>query len=101
MDKEGVPLDMSTFGSVYIKYMSAGGTEFNPGDAMLNGYDGTYRGIYFTPCLPDGEFRQYAVFPLTLFSDSENPAAGAPGLTTGLTVQVSSNVLLAPGCNLI
>ncbi len=37
MDEEGVPLDMSTFGSVYIKYSSKGGQVFEPGDANLNG----------------------------------------------------------------
>ncbi len=37
MDKEGVALDMSDFGAVYIKYSSKGGQVFAPGDANLNG----------------------------------------------------------------
>eukprot|EP00960_Hanusia_phi_P056479 763290-Hanusia_phi.AAC.1 len=69
MDKDGVPLDMSSFGAVYIKYSSTGGEILSAGDATLNGYDGSYRGVYFNPTLPDGKFRQYAVLPLDLFSD--------------------------------
>jgi hypothetical protein len=76
MDKDGQPLDMSDFGPVYIKYTSAGGQVSGQGDAMLNGYAGSYRGVYFNPVLPDGEFRQYAVLPLFLF-DSRNSTAGA------------------------
>jgi hypothetical protein len=32
---------------------------WKPGDAMLESYDGTYRGVYFQVDLSDGEFRQY------------------------------------------
>ncbi|EOD10132.1 hypothetical protein EMIHUDRAFT_471782, partial [Emiliania huxleyi CCMP1516] len=68
MDRDGVPLDMSTFGSVYIKYsshsLSAGDP---PGTAILSGYGGDFRGVYFNPQLPDGLFRQYAVLPLSHF----------------------------------
>ena len=49
MDREGVPLDMSTFGSVYIKYNSlpppAGGLTDPPGTARLSGYNGDFRGV--------------------------------------------------------
>ncbi len=79
MDRDGVPLDMASFGSVYIKYNSAGGSTGGsiPGDAMLNGYAGAFRGVYFGPALPDGEFRQYAVLPLALFA----PVAASPPRT--------------------
>ena len=56
MDKDGVPIDLS--GGVYIKYNSGGVYTFSdirksglgfdalwkPGDALLEPYDGTYRG---------------------------------------------------------
>mmetsp|Transcript_43763 Transcript_43763/g.102989 ORF Transcript_43763/g.102989 Transcript_43763/m.102989 type:complete len:314 (+) Transcript_43763:89-1030(+) len=85
MDEEGVPIDMSNFGAVYIKYMSQGGQVFEPGDANLNGYDGSYRGVYFNPVLADGEFRQYAVLPLDLFHGEDT---GVPHVLkrVGLTV---------------
>ncbi len=79
MDKDGVPLDID--GGVYIKYNSGGVYTFaeirkaglgfeslwKPGDAMLERYDGIYRGVYFQVELMDGEFRQYLV-PLDTFS---------------------------------
>ena len=78
MDKDGVPIDLS--GSIYIKYNSGGVYTFadirksglgfdalwKPGDAMVEPYDGTYRGVYFQVELQDGEFRQYMV-PLDTF----------------------------------
>jgi hypothetical protein len=78
MDKDGIPLDIN--GPVYIKYNSGGVYTFTdirksglgfdalwkPGDAMLEPYDGTYRGVYFQVELKDGEFRQYMV-PLDTF----------------------------------
>jgi hypothetical protein len=77
-DKDGVPLEMS--GGVYVKYNSGGVYSFaairksglgfdalwKPGDAMLQPYDGEYRGVYFQVELSDGEFRQYLV-PLDTF----------------------------------
>lgn len=87
MDKDGKALDMSDFGSVYIKYSSTGGQISASGDAMLNGYSGSFRGVYFNPILPDGEFRQYAVLPLWLFGDvsrMSNPS-GARVAQSGLT----------------
>jgi len=78
MDKDGVPIDLS--GGVYIKYNSGGVYTFadirksglgfdalwKPGDALLEPYDGTYRGVYFQVELKDDEFRQYLV-PLDIF----------------------------------
>lgn len=78
MDVDGVPLEMD--GGVYIKYNSGGVYTFEdirksgagfealwkPGDAMLEPYEGTYRGVYFQVELSDGEFRQYLV-PLDTF----------------------------------
>jgi hypothetical protein len=80
MDKDGVPLDFE--GGVYIKYNSGGVYTFEdirksglgfdalwkPGDALLESYDGTYRGVYFQVELLDGEFRQYLV-PHDLFEE--------------------------------
>jgi hypothetical protein len=70
-DEDGVPLEID--GGAYIKYKSGGSLTFSairntgvgfdalwkPGDAMLESYDGTYRGVYFQVDLSDGEFRQY------------------------------------------
>jgi Domain of unknown function (DUF1824) len=78
MDQDGVPLQLD--GGVYIKYNSGGVYTFadirksqkgfdalwKPGDAMLELYDGNYRGVYFQVELDDGVFRQYLV-PLNLF----------------------------------
>lgn len=78
MDKDGVPIDLS--GGVYIKYNSGGVYTFSdirksglgfdalwkPGDALLEAYDGTYRGVYFQVDLQDEEFRQYLV-PFDIF----------------------------------
>jgi hypothetical protein len=78
MDKDGVPLEIE--GGVYIKYNTGGVLTFadirksgmgfdalwKPGDAMLETYDGTYRGVYFQVELSDGEFRQY-LLPLDTF----------------------------------
>jgi hypothetical protein len=78
MDQDGVPLDVQ--GGVYIKYNSGGVLSFSdirksglgfdalwkPGDALLEPYEGTYRGVYFQVELEDQEFRQYLV-PLDLF----------------------------------
>jgi hypothetical protein len=78
MDKDGVPLDLE--GGVYIKYNSGGVYTFQdirksgmgfdalwkPGDALLEPYDGIYRGVYFQVELADKLFRQYLV-PFDLF----------------------------------
>ena len=40
MDKDGEPLDMSTFGSVYIKYNSRPNSDDPPGTSLLSGYNG-------------------------------------------------------------
>jgi len=78
-DKDGVQVELE--GGVYIKYNSGGVYSFadirksglgfdalwKPGDALLETYDGVYRGVYFQVELSDGEFRQYLV-PLDTFS---------------------------------
>jgi hypothetical protein len=80
MDVDGVPIDFK--GGVYIKYNSGGVYTFadirksqlgfnaiwKPGDAMLEEYDGVYRGVYFQVELSDGEFRQY-LLPLDIFEE--------------------------------
>jgi Domain of unknown function (DUF1824) len=79
MDVDGVPFAID--GSVYIKYNTGGVYTFadirksqkgfdalwKPGDAMLELYDGTYRGVYFQVELQDGVFRQYLV-PCDIFN---------------------------------
>ena len=79
MDRDGVPLELDDTG-VYIKYNSGGVYTFadirksglgfdalwKPGDALLEPYDGTYRGVYFQVELADQVFRQFLV-PLDLF----------------------------------
>jgi Domain of unknown function (DUF1824) len=78
-DKDGVQVQFD--GGVYIKYNSGGVYTFadirksgmgfdalwKPGDALMEPYDGTYRGVYFQVELADGEFRQYLV-PLDTFT---------------------------------
>jgi Domain of unknown function (DUF1824) len=78
MDKDGVPLEIE--GGVYIKYNTGGSITFSeirrsgvgfdalwkPGDALLEPYDGTFRGVYFQVELSDDVFRQYLV-PLDTF----------------------------------
>jgi hypothetical protein len=91
MDKDGIPLDIQ--GAVYIKYNSGGVYTFTdirksgmgfdalwkPGDALLEEYDGSYRGVYFQVELTDQQFRQFLV-PLALFepeqTSSDNAKAG-------------------------
>ena len=80
MDKDGEPLQLD--GAVYIKYNSGGSLTFadirksgigfdaiwKPGDALLELYDGTYRGVYFQVELLDEVFRQFLV-PLDIFDE--------------------------------
>lgn len=80
MDEGGTPREIT--GGVFIKYNTGGvytfaevrrsGVGFDalwrPGDAMLENYDGLYRGVYFQVELEDGEFRQY-LLPLDLFDE--------------------------------
>lgn len=82
MDKDGVPLEFNNVG-VYIKYNSGGVFTFadirksglgfdslwKPGDAMLEEYDGSYRGVYFQVQLQDGVFRQFLV-PMDLLDEN-------------------------------
>jgi Domain of unknown function (DUF1824) len=78
MDKDGAPIEIES--AVYIKYNTGGVLTFadirktgmgfdalwRPGDALLEPYDGRFRGVYFQVELKDNEFRQYLV-PLDLF----------------------------------
>jgi hypothetical protein len=82
MDEDGVPLQLD--GAVYIKYNSGGVFTFSdirksgigfdaiwkPGDALLELYDGKYRGVYFQVELADGVFRQFLV-PLDIFNNGK------------------------------
>ena len=86
MDKDGAPLELD--GGVYIKYNSGGSYTFSdirksglgfdalwkPGDALLEPYDGNYRGVYFSVLLQDQEFRQY-LLPLNIWQP-EQPGTG-------------------------
>jgi len=81
MDVDGVPIDTTSFGPAYIKYNTGGAMTFSemrrmglgldsiwkPGDAVLEGYDGDFRGVHINVELKDGVFRQYGVLPLNLF----------------------------------
>jgi hypothetical protein len=61
MDIEGEPV-LPPQGAVYIKYNS------DSGDAFINEYSGSYRGVLFTPDLSDGNFRQFGHLPLGLIA---------------------------------
>ena len=108
MDRDGVPLDMSEFGSVYIKYNShASSAGDPPGTATLSGYNGDFRGVYFNPDLQDGNFRQFAVLPLDLFGElpgaatvgAESPAASATSAASAASA--ASTVPLAVGMRVL
>ena len=108
MDRDGVPLDMSEFGSVYIKYNShASSAGDPPGTATLSGYNGDFRGVYFNPDLQDGNFRQFAVLPLDLFGDlpgaatvgAESPVASATSAASAASA--ASSVPLAVGMRVL
>lgn len=85
MDVDGVPIPIEDLGSVYIKYSTGGATTFSeirrsgrgfdalwrPGDALLETYDGDFRGIYLNVELGDGVFRQFGVLPTDLFMEEE------------------------------
>lgn len=83
MDKDGEPIPIE--GAVYIKYNTGGVITFaairksgqgfdalwKPGDALLEPYDGTYRGVYFQVELQDDEFRQF-LLPLDTFNAEDS-----------------------------
>lgn len=84
MDADGVPLDMSTFGSCYIKYNSLPTAGDPPGSALLSGYDGDFRGVYFSPDLgEDFEFAQYGVLPLDVFGADARADGSARSVAPG------------------
>lgn len=86
MDVDGVPIPIEDLGSVYIKYSTGGATTFSeirrsgrgfdalwrPGDALLETYDGDFRGIYLNVELSDGVFRQFGVLPTDLFMEEDD-----------------------------
>lgn len=85
MDVDGKPIAPEKLGSVYVKYITGGCMTFSemrrtglgfdalwkPGDAVLEMYDGDFRGVYLNVELNDGEFRQFGVFPTDLFLEEE------------------------------
>ena len=85
MDVDGVPINPEELGSVYIKYNTGGAMTFSemrrsgmglealwrPGDAVVETYDGDFRGIYFNVELEDGVFRQYGILPTDLFVEDD------------------------------
>lgn len=85
MDVDGVPIPPEELGSVYVKFSTGGAMTFKqmreskmgfdalwrPGDALLEPYDGAFRGVYLNVELEDGEFRQFGVLPTDLFMDLE------------------------------
>ena len=86
MDVDGVPIPVEELGSVYVKYSTGGAMTFSemrksgrgfdalwrPGDALLETYDGDFRGVYVNVELNDGEFRQFGVLPTDLFMEEED-----------------------------
>lgn len=85
MDIDGVPIPPEELGPVYVKYNTGGCMTFTemrrtgmgfdalwrPGDAVLEMYDGDFRGVYFNVELNDGGFRQFGVLPTDLFLEEE------------------------------
>lgn len=85
MDVDGVPIPVEDLGSVYVKYSTGGAMTFGeirrsgqgfdalwrPGDALLEGYDGDFRGVYLNIMLSDGVFRQFGVLPTDLWMAEE------------------------------
>mmetsp|Transcript_20408 Transcript_20408/g.49074 ORF Transcript_20408/g.49074 Transcript_20408/m.49074 type:complete len:266 (-) Transcript_20408:1319-2116(-) len=85
MDVDGVPIPVEDLGSVYVKYSTGGAMTFGemrksgrgfdalwrPGDALLETYDGDFRGVYVNVELGDGVFRQFGVLPTDLFMEEE------------------------------
>ena len=81
MDIDGVPIPIEELGSVYVKYSTGSAVRgrgresdtvlWQPGDAVLEGYAGDFRGIYFSVELGDGMFRQFGVLPGDLFMEEE------------------------------
>ena len=85
MDVDGIPIPVEELGSVYVKYSTGGAMTFRemrkskrgfdalwkPGDALLEMYDGDFRGVYLNVELKDGEFRQFGLLPTDLFMEEE------------------------------
>jgi len=86
MDVDGVPIPVEELGAVYVKYSTGGAMTFGemrrsgrgfdalwrPGDALLESYDGDFRGVYLNVELEmDGVFRQFGLLPTDLFMEEE------------------------------
>jgi len=85
MDVDGVPISPEELGSVYVKYNTGGSMTFKelrergigfdslwkPGDAVIEKYDGDFRGVYVNVELDDGVFRNFGVFPTDLWFEEE------------------------------
>ncbi len=85
MDVDGVPIPVEELGAVYVKYSTGGAMTFReirrskrgfdalwrPGDALLEMYDGDFRGVYLNVELRDGVFRQFGLLPTDLFMEDE------------------------------
>jgi len=85
MDVDGVPIAPEELGSVYVKFSTGGAMTFSemrksglgfdalwrPGDALLEPYDGDFRGVYLNFELADGVFSQFGVLPTDLFMEEE------------------------------
>jgi hypothetical protein len=82
MDVDGIPIpNIEECGAVYIKYSTGGAMTYSdirrsrrgfdalwkPGDAVLEMYDGDFRGVYLNVELRDGVFRQFGLLPTDLF----------------------------------
>jgi hypothetical protein len=82
MDVDGIPIpNIEECGAVYIKYSTGGAMTYSeirrsrrgfdalwkPGDAVLEMYDGDFRGVYLNVELNDGVFRQFGLLPTDLF----------------------------------
>ena len=85
MDVDGRPLPVEGLGPVYVKYSTGGAMTYGemrrtgrgldalwrPGDALLETYDGDFRGVYLNVELGDGTFRQFGLLPTDLFAADE------------------------------
>ena len=82
LDVNGEPVDVNGWSGAYAKYSSGGAQTFEelrrmglgfgglwrPGDAVLEEYDGGYRGVYLSVQTEVG-WGQFGVLPLDLWSD--------------------------------
>merc|ERR1712232_553347 len=97
MDEDGVPLDMSTFGPVYIKYNSNwANSDAASGTAILSGYEGDFRGVYVSPWFKDGQTvkqKVYGVLPGDLFTSESIQFAAVE--SSGINIKGPTEVFRA------